>query len=169
MDRNGTLRPSQRNCNNSMRNQRFEINTTYHGAANEIIFIIRTVFFLYHWQVLTKNHLAKRGMSLCSFTQLVIIPARPSCLQQQFGYNCFFPKHFEHVFRQCCILSPSDQGVESSLHDSETPFLSSGVQGVHFTSLFCFLFSPFVLMLELLIKLFSGTDWVTTGSGLFCL
>lgn len=160
--------PSQRSCNDSMRNQRFVINATYNRATNEIIFIIRAIFFLYHWQVLTKN-LAKCDMSLCSFTQLIIIPARPSCLQQQFGYNCFSPKHFEHVFRQCYILSLSDRGVENSLPDSETPFLSSGVQGVHFTSLFCFVFSLFVLIQELLIKLFNGTDWLTTGSGLFCL
>lgn len=90
MERNGTLMPSQRSCNSSTRNQRFMINTTYHRAANEINFIIRAIFFfLYHWQVLTKSHLAKCGMSLRSFTQLIIIPARPSWLQQQFGYNYF--------------------------------------------------------------------------------
>lgn len=31
------------------------INTIYHRAANEIIFIIRAIFPLYHWQVLTKK------------------------------------------------------------------------------------------------------------------
>lgn len=149
MERNGTLMPSRRSCNSSVRNQRLMINTIYHRAANEIIFIISAIFSpLYHWQVLKKkkNHLAKCGVSLGSFTQLIIIPAWPSCLQQKFGYNFFSPKHFEHVFRYCYILSPSDRGVESSLCDSETPFLSSGVQGVRFTSLFCFVFSPFVLI-----------------------
>lgn len=44
MERKGTLMPSQRSCNSSMRNQRFMINTIYHRAANEIIFIIRAIF-----------------------------------------------------------------------------------------------------------------------------
>lgn len=44
MERNGTLMPSQRSCNSSMRIQRVMINTTYQRAANEIIFIIRAIF-----------------------------------------------------------------------------------------------------------------------------
>lgn len=100
--------------------------------------------FLCHWWVLTKTDLAKCVLSLCLFTQLLIISARISKNLLQLGCNYFSSKHFEHVFRYYYLLSsvPSDQGGKRSLHGSETPFQQSGVKGVHLNSSFCFVFSP---------------------------
>lgn len=161
--------PSQRSCNSSIRNQRFMINTTFHRAANEIIFIIRAFFFLYHWQVLTKNHLAKCAISLCSFTQPIADFNPSETFLPTAAVWIFLSKAFwacvqivlypVSIWSGCWDLSAWLRNSFSVIRSARCPF-----------HLFVLLsFPPFVLIQELLIKLFNGTDWLTTGSSLFCL